>query len=179
MIRTEAADKYSCVTVYYTDSANSGLANTFGRIVGSAIGGFIFGYGSNVQDDFKDVNSAIDTILNSGAGSVSEFVDEEHEDSKLAGQAGAIFYGVQAAMLDTNIKHVFFYTNEESAADYSITYALKNGRENYDKQLASELTPDTDGRYLCNDFYNQAQLHVDIRSATMSGYLLWAIVVSY
>ncbi len=170
---------YTFLTVYYEDSLNKGFLSGLGRTLKSAAAGFVKGYADNLQDDFSDLQSTLDTVQNSKADTIKGFIAEEDRDSTKSGVAGAIYYGFQAALVDTNIKHVYVYRDDRFGAEYSITYMLQNKHEDLVKNLETKLKKSSDGRLLVSGINENETLYIKPTTITTEGCKMWAIVCSY
>ncbi|MDD6202351.1 MAG: hypothetical protein PUB13_05340 [Lachnospiraceae bacterium] len=135
--------------LHCSDPNNSGLANGFARVVGSAIGGLLVGAtdsaSDTINDDFAEIDSMVNAFVESGG--VKEYAEDKKEEIKNAGTAGAIVYGLKALFMDTDIHYVYRYSDINSSATVCEMYMIYVGNENYLTNRYGSYEKAEDGLY--------------------------------
>lgn len=169
------------VDVYFKDDLNSGFWNTVTRMAGSAVNAFVDSYITNTYDtlenDFSSVESALWSIFESGG--IKEYATDVDESSSEKGVWGALAYGVEALLLDTDVHCNFYYKDTNRSAVYSMCMLLKNNREDYIEDVFGKFTPDEDGRYYLEVVNTGQSLVVEIASMRLNSFDYWAVISSH
>lgn len=160
------------VAVHTKDEANSGFFNSAGRILASAIEGFLGGYSEQVADDFSDVDRIVEKYAQSG--SLKDMFEDEDAQATQNGKIGALKSALNAAVADTDIYFIYYFSNVAKSCDMSTVYLLQNTRENYRNEQFGKYNQDNQGRYIIPFSYGNG--YFEVAQITSNGLKKWAVV---
>lgn len=179
-IDIESKEGVTFADVHYKDSANSGFANGVGRLIGSMLGGYLVGTMEEAQDTYESDFSEIDATIGAfvEAGGVKEYANGKSDDFKVAGQVGALYYGLQSLFLDTDVHMIYRYNDVTDSAIVCELYMLNVNHENYHANRYKDFTPGADNLYHFNTINNN-KLKVFTKVQYIDGYSYNVSIVGY
>lgn len=148
-IDIEEKEGLTFADIHYKDSANSGFANGLGRFIGGFLGGYLVGTVEEAEDTYESDFSEIDATIGAfvEAGGVKEYANSKADDFKVAGQVGALYYGLKSLFLDTDVHMIFRYNDITDSALVCELYMLNINHESYYKDRYANCEKAQDNFY--------------------------------
>ena len=163
------------VDVSFADPNNTGVLNNLLRIAGAAFESYVDKYFDNatvtVNQDFADILSTIDTIMNTD--SVKSYMKKIDDASADDAKTSAIVSGFMAFCADTNIHYQYYYADKNRTACYVLSYRLYNNNESFKKDTFGSFKEEANGVYHLSSKATQKNFYLKCAKIDFEGSSSW------